>query len=154
MRFIRKFISILLLFVLTLSLTIPVFATAYTSNPNYAWGSHMRLQQIGSAGVQTRAIQRVLAQLNYVIAVDGSFGNITDTVVRAYQRANNLTIDGLVGTNTWNSLQSQLRFQWRDSHGYNQYSVGTSSNSSIWYAHFTDGRWTLRSSAGIWDWMN
>ena len=38
--------------------------------------------------------------------IDGIFGSQTLNAVRAFQQENNLTVDGLVGNNTWNALIS------------------------------------------------
>ena len=38
------------------------------------------------------------------IAIDGQFGTSTEAAVRAYQRFAGLTVDGVVGRATWNSL--------------------------------------------------
>jgi Putative peptidoglycan binding domain len=43
--------------------------------------------------------------------IDGSFGPQTLAAVKAYQTANGLSRDGLVGPNTWHSLLSHLTFQ-------------------------------------------
>ena len=40
--------------------------------------------------------------------LDGVFGNLTDIAVREFQRKNNLIVDGLVGNNTWVTLQNQV----------------------------------------------
>ena len=40
--------------------------------------------------------------------LDGVFGNLTNNAVRSFQSKNGLAVDGLVGNNTWNSLQSQV----------------------------------------------
>lgn len=39
-------------------------------------------------------------------SIDGIFGSQTLNAVRAFQQENNLTVDGLVGNNTWNALIS------------------------------------------------
>jgi N-acetylmuramoyl-L-alanine amidase len=36
--------------------------------------------------------------------VDGDFGNDTDTAVKAFQRDMRISIDGVVGVNTWGKL--------------------------------------------------
>ncbi|MBD1374017.1 peptidoglycan-binding protein, partial [Hazenella sp. IB182357] len=38
------------------------------------------------------------------IAVDGVFGAKTEQKVRAFQKANGLAVDGIVGRNTWGKL--------------------------------------------------
>ena len=46
------------------------------------------------------------------VSIDGKFGADTERAVRAYQRFAGLTVDGVVGRTTWNSLYgraSQLR---------------------------------------------
>lgn len=59
----------------------------------------------GSKGEQVKTIQRLLANMGYsTSSIDGDFGAKTDAGVRAYQKANKLTVDGIVGGNTWNKL--------------------------------------------------
>ena len=40
--------------------------------------------------------------------LDGIFGIQTDTAVRNYQRQAGLTVDGIVGCNTWRALQEAV----------------------------------------------
>ena len=40
--------------------------------------------------------------------LDGVFGTQTDTAVRNYQKAKGLTVDGIIGCNTWRALQEQV----------------------------------------------
>ena len=40
--------------------------------------------------------------------LDGIFGARTDEAVRNYQRSRGLTVDGIVGCNTWRSLQEAV----------------------------------------------
>lgn len=61
----------------------------------------------GSEGDQVKAVQRMLYALGYDLGsakVDGDFGSKTDAAVRAYQKNKGLTVDGVVGQQTWNKL--------------------------------------------------
>ncbi len=61
----------------------------------------------GSEGEQVKNLQRLLVAKGHKLekyGVDGDFGNETDAAVRAFQKANKLTIDGIVGQQTWNKL--------------------------------------------------
>jgi hypothetical protein len=49
-------------------------------------------------------LQQKLANLGYQVAVDGYFGPQTDRAVRAYQANQGLTVDGVVGSQTHQSL--------------------------------------------------
>lgn len=60
----------------------------------------------GSTGEAVKAVQ---SQLNAhgaapALAVDGNFGAGTHTAVRSFQTRNALTVDGVVGPNTWKAL--------------------------------------------------
>ncbi len=67
----------------------------------------------GSSGRFVRYLQFVLKTQGYSVgAVDGVFGNNTQNAVIAFQTANNLTADGVVGPLTWekiNNLNPQSR---------------------------------------------
>lgn len=41
-------------------------------------------------------------------AIDGKMGKKTQEAIKAFQRANNLTVDGKVGKETWNLLKNYL----------------------------------------------
>lgn len=59
----------------------------------------------GKYGTLPYLIQFILAAKGYYKgAMDGIFGEVTETAVIAYQKACNLDDDGVVGVNTWNSL--------------------------------------------------
>lgn len=59
----------------------------------------MTILRLGSRGDDVKTLQ---TRLNLI--ADGIFGPITDEAVRAFQKANKLTVDGVVGTNTWAKL--------------------------------------------------
>jgi len=54
----------------------------------------------GSRGARVRKLQQDLKDAGYDVEVDGIFGKGTDKAVREFQKANGLTVDGVVGTNT------------------------------------------------------
>jgi peptidoglycan hydrolase-like protein with peptidoglycan-binding domain len=58
----------------------------------------------GNSGVSVSILQRLLLANGYRIRVDGNFGALTEIAVRAFQSNRNLTIDGVVGQQTWQQL--------------------------------------------------
>ena len=58
----------------------------------------------GSQGNFVYLLQYMLTQNGYNISIDGSFGPNTLNAVTAFQTANGLTADGIVGANTWRTL--------------------------------------------------
>lgn len=61
----------------------------------------------GSNGAAVKSLQILLIGHGYSCGssgIDGSFGPGTDKAVRAYQKANKLTVDGSVGPATWAKL--------------------------------------------------
>ena len=59
----------------------------------------------GSRGAYTRYLQQLLeSKMIPVSGIDGIFGSKTENAVRRFQQDNGLTVDGIVGTNTWNAL--------------------------------------------------
>lgn len=58
----------------------------------------------GSSGDDVIELQKKLNEVGYTLDVDGNFGSKTEEAVRDYQQKNGLTVDGIVGTNTWGSL--------------------------------------------------
>ncbi|MBQ9253117.1 MAG: peptidoglycan-binding protein [Clostridia bacterium] len=61
----------------------------------------------GSEGDAVRTLQKRLKELGYLEGtVDGSFGAATEEAVRAFQRRNDLKVDGKAGTATLNKLYS------------------------------------------------
>ena len=62
------------------------------------------LLRSGSQGNFVYLLQFILNQYGYNLSVDGIFGSRTLSAVRDFQRNNSLSVDGLVGTNTWRTL--------------------------------------------------
>lgn len=61
--------------------------------------------RMGSSGSAVRDLQQRLLQAGYNPGpIDGIFGSQTDRAVRAYQQARGLSIDGIVGPQTWAAL--------------------------------------------------
>ena len=67
------------------------------AGPNTLNGSPMVRR--GARGNITKLIQEKLG-----ISADGIFGAITEVAVKNYQRTNGLSVDGIVGRNTWRKL--------------------------------------------------
>ena len=96
--------------------------------PSYGWDYHLRyagssepakegvvnvelkVLKKGMKDPQVKTVQIILKGLgfkgadNKVLALDGSFGKNTDSAIRAFQKKNDLEVDGIVGVNTWNKL--------------------------------------------------
>ena len=58
----------------------------------------------GSTGEAVRGVQSQLRSRGYTVTVDGNFGSQTETAVRSFQSSKGLTVDGVVGSNTWKYL--------------------------------------------------
>lgn len=61
----------------------------------------------GSRGDDVAALQKQLNAAGYNLAVDGVFGSATAAAVRDYQSRNALTVDGVAGQQTMNSLSGK-----------------------------------------------
>lgn len=62
--------------------------------------------KVGSKGAQVSALQSALNGLGATLTVDGDFGAKTDAAVKAFQRANGLLVDGVVGPVTAGKINS------------------------------------------------
>jgi peptidoglycan hydrolase-like protein with peptidoglycan-binding domain len=58
----------------------------------------------GSSGAAVRVLQRLLVSNGYAMRVDGIYGALTETAVKAFQNQQNLSVDGVVGQRTWRAL--------------------------------------------------
>lgn len=65
----------------------------------------MKTLKNGSKGTQVKVLQYLLNQQSYAAGKeDGIFGANTLAAVKAFQKAKGLTVDGIVGKNTWAAL--------------------------------------------------
>jgi peptidoglycan/xylan/chitin deacetylase (PgdA/CDA1 family)/lysozyme family protein len=63
----------------------------------------------GSSGSDVVYLQQSLFSLGYNSKpIDGKFGPITETAVKAFQRDNKIAVDGVVGPITWMTLEKKL----------------------------------------------
>jgi peptidoglycan hydrolase-like protein with peptidoglycan-binding domain len=62
------------------------------------------IQKSGSTGEGVRTVQYLLRGQGETVAVDGTFGPLTDAAVRRFQGAKALVVDGIVGDATWPEL--------------------------------------------------
>ena len=60
----------------------------------------------GDSGEAVVYLQTLLCDAGDTIPVDGKFGQKTEASVRAFQQAEGLTVDGVVGTKTWAALEA------------------------------------------------
>ena len=78
-----------------------------------SWGgTTLRQGSTGSAVEQVQFWLNTLAQYDSAIpsvTVDGVYGTGTANAMRAFQRRYGLTVDGVVGQNTWNELYDEFR---------------------------------------------
>jgi peptidoglycan hydrolase-like protein with peptidoglycan-binding domain len=78
---------------------------------------------INSDAPYVYGVQTILNDLGYTIARDCVFGSTTASQVQAWQSNHGLSVDGVVGPNTWTSLQSALAYDHQGS-GFAYYNVG------------------------------
>ncbi len=63
----------------------------------------------GSRGDAVRAVQTVLHDVAApTVSVDGRFGALTTRAVRSFQTDSGLTVDGMVGAQTWQALTANF----------------------------------------------
>ncbi len=84
-------------------------------DPNVAPGQFTTTVREGSRGTAVRAVQYYLRRLSAYyndipsVTVDGVFGAATTKAVKAWQARAGLTVDGVVGRLTWNSLYKAVQ---------------------------------------------
>lgn len=96
--------------------------------------------RLGSAGNDVLELQQKLNSTNYGynLAEDGKFGSKTLAAVKDYQQRSGLSVDGIVGTNTWGTLTSTKPSQ-NTSPGTTQTpSPDTSASGGFQYADYQE----------------
>jgi uncharacterized repeat protein (TIGR01451 family) len=68
-------------------------------------GTRNRLLRIQDRGEDVSRVQQCLNEHGASLVVDGIFGSRTDAALRAFQQIKNITVDGLVGNQTWRVMQ-------------------------------------------------
>lgn len=77
-------------------------------NPACSTGGYPQIQ-VGSRGAYVMIAQDDLNTLGYKTGgLDGIFGSNTQTAVKNYQQNKGLAVDGIIGCNTWRSLQEDV----------------------------------------------
>jgi peptidoglycan hydrolase-like protein with peptidoglycan-binding domain len=66
------------------------------------------LVEEGDKNHPVQTLQHLLRAHGNTVSVDGLFGPRTETAVRAFQKSKHLTVDGLVGRQTWGALIIQV----------------------------------------------
>ncbi|ARV57902.1 hypothetical protein BZZ01_03960 [Nostocales cyanobacterium HT-58-2] len=69
-----------------------------------AFSSGLPTLRFGDSGNSVKVLQRLLVSNGYFVQLDGVFGALTETAVRAFQSARGLKADGVVGPRTWGEL--------------------------------------------------
>ncbi len=65
----------------------------------------MKTLKNGSQGSEVKTLQSKLNSIgSYGLVVDGIFGNKTELAVKDFQKANELSVDGIAGPKTWSKL--------------------------------------------------
>ncbi len=70
----------------------------------YSRPAHTVLRK-GRAGAEVRYLQRKLTMAGYPLETDGLYGKLTEQAVKLYQQEKGLEVDGVVGKETWASLE-------------------------------------------------
>lgn len=68
--------------------------------------------KVGSTGEDVKTLQRILREKGFFKGeIGGNFYSLTESAVKRFQAAHNLTVDGVVGPQTWDELFKQTNQQ-------------------------------------------
>lgn len=81
-------------------------ATTTTNTPPTTTQPSKPTLRQGSRGESVKQLQRSLNGTGAKLSVDGIFGSRTLEAVRQFQKAQGITVDGIVGKNTWAKLET------------------------------------------------
>ncbi|MDJ0676960.1 MAG: peptidoglycan-binding domain-containing protein [Calothrix sp. MO_167.B42] len=81
-----------------------LIAVSSNLTPNLNNGGSLPTLRFGNSGISVKVLQRILLSNGYAVPVDGVFGALTETAVKAFQSQSKLAEDGVVGGNTWREL--------------------------------------------------
>lgn len=87
---------------------VPIGLYSDPPQPTPPTPSHPTIRK-GSSGEAVKLAQELLIKKGYDLSpygADGKFGNKTLAAVKAFQKAQGLVVDGIVGKNTWKALES------------------------------------------------
>jgi hypothetical protein len=88
----------------------PPFNPAQGQFSLYPWAPNKPVLKLGAQGDPVAYMQGVMKhKLGWGITVDGQFGNITLSFVRWFQGTRGLTIDGIVGKQTWAAIDAAAK---------------------------------------------
>jgi peptidoglycan hydrolase-like protein with peptidoglycan-binding domain len=81
----------------------------------------LKLTEPIMSGEDIRMLQKRLNELNFNSgSVDGYFGNSTVSAVKSFQKSIGLSIDGIVGTKTWDALWKSIKVDKTNPSQYNE----------------------------------
>lgn len=101
------------------------------------WGALIVTLATGASGPAVSALQGQLRSQGWRLAVDGALGPQSDRSVRDLQTARHLAVDGVAGTQTWNSLVG----------GFERLASPEAAANHLWDAWAADDRRTALRSA-------
>lgn len=103
----------------------------------------------------TTGVQTIVRYEFWLGSIDGWYGSLSKNAVKQYQSSRGLSVDGIVGTNTWNGLKTELvRIGIVGSWDYYRH-WSTTSNIEFRKQPSGDQFWQVSSVlTQTWEWMD